>query len=695
MEVVIQDPENIEQQNLGTLIGIFEISDTSEDSSYIVNYLISIIKKEYFSKPRRGPVESFETALHKANLALSKLAEHGNINWIGKINVLCAVIEKNKLHLAQVGTASAFLLRSKTLINISENSSEENLEPNPLKTFDSVSSGKLELGDKLLIATESIFDIFSFEEIKKSALRFSAPEFVQFLRTALGNQLEKATVLIVDIKERAKEPEEHSRSQPAKHLNAFSQTAFARPAASQDKSKIRIETEMQEELEKSKNEFTNKKTGHIYIKEIDRPAGEKDYFSGRTSFLQDSVLAFKEKLDKLWRKASLNLKNSFAQFRQKASAVKLAPAKEKIKRSALALKEIMLIPFKDTGLSKKSAVSEETKNFPPKVPADKPRLRSSWLPSFSKLKDSLISLSYEQRLYALLIVLAIITVPYFGLQVSKRLVEKKSAPLPQEVSAIIVSLEQDKNVSRLENLTEVYAGNGLAGVINLNGKIFAVGQSEIVALDSGEKFSTPEDFGQITAAAGMNDLNLIFLINPEGKTVSFSSASKKLQNNTLAIPQGSTVADAKTYLTYIYLLDAKNNQIYRYPRAEGGFGQKFDWIKESLDLSEATGMAISENIFIANGGSILKLFRGKKQDFNLEQSATPIAPFKVYVLENSANIYVLDKINSRVVKLDASGNIISQYYNSEIDSAGDLAVAEANNTVYFSTPDAIKSFKME
>ena len=112
-------------------------------------------------------------------------------------------------------------------------------------------------------------------------------------------------------------------------------------------------------------------------------------------------------------------------------------------------------------------------------------------------------------------------------------------------------------------------------------------------------------------------------------------------------------------------------------------------------MSEATGMAISENIFIANGGSILKLFRGKKQDFNLEQSATPIAPFKVYVLENSANIYVLDKINSRVVKLDASGNIISQYYNSEIDSAGDLAVAEANNTVYFSTPDAIKSFKME
>ncbi|PJA86996.1 MAG: hypothetical protein CO141_01770, partial [Candidatus Moranbacteria bacterium CG_4_9_14_3_um_filter_42_9] len=166
-------------------------------------------------------------------------------------------------------------------------------------------------------------------------------------------------------------------------------------------------------------------------------------------------------------------------------------------------------------------------------------------------------------------------------------------------------------------------------------------------------------------------------------------------NNTLAIPDGIAITDAKTYLTYIYLLDAKNNQIYRYPRAEGGFGQKSDWVKESLDLSGATGMAIGENIFVAEGKNILKLFRGKKQDFNLEQSATPITPYKVYVLENNTDIYVLDKTNSRIIKLDASGNIITQYYNSEISGANDLAVDEANNTVYFSTPDDIKSFRME
>ena len=100
LETFVQEPENISQQSLGTLFGVFEISDNSEDSSYITNYLISVIKKEYYSKPKRGTVESFEAALHKANLALSKLAEHGNVAWIGKINVLlpCFSPARKKSH---------------------------------------------------------------------------------------------------------------------------------------------------------------------------------------------------------------------------------------------------------------------------------------------------------------------------------------------------------------------------------------------------------------------------------------------------------------------------------------------------------------------------------------------------------------------------------------------------------------------
>jgi hypothetical protein len=48
--------ENVTASSLGTLVGIFEVAEKSEDSAYIVNFLASVVKKEYFSNPRRGAI---------------------------------------------------------------------------------------------------------------------------------------------------------------------------------------------------------------------------------------------------------------------------------------------------------------------------------------------------------------------------------------------------------------------------------------------------------------------------------------------------------------------------------------------------------------------------------------------------------------------------------------------------------------
>lgn len=693
IEILVQYPENIDQQSLGTLIGIFEISDTSEDSSYIVNYLISTIKKEYFSRPRRGAIESFETALHKANLALSKLAENKNINWIGKLNVVCAVFEKNKLHLAKTGAASAFLLRSKTLTDISDGLAEQEAEPNPLKTFDNVSSGKLEIGDKLIITTDNIFDIFSFEEIKKSALRFSDAELVQFLKTALGHELEKAAALIVDIKETAPEPEIATHRRATVNINAFSQATFMKPPKIEIVSD-KIEKEIQAELDKSKDEFVNKKTGHIYIKGADHPPTESKFW-GDLSFYLDSIFeTWGSKIRKTSREIYVFLKKYFQGLWTKTGSLKITFPRELLRRWYFSVKNSRITFFTKIRSLKKNREDVKIEEAHLEAANRKLKIEFSFLPSFSRLKSSLAALSHEQKLYALLTVLAIVFVPYFGLQISKKMAEK-NVPIVQEIPPVKIPLELDKNVVRPENLNTAYSGQDILKTINLNGKLFTVTQTEISALDSGEKFAIPNDFGRITLAAGMNDLNLIFLINSDRKTISFSSVSKKFQDNILTIPEGSNIIDAQTYLTYIYLVDAKNNQIYRYPRAEGGFGEKSDWLKETIDLSGATSMAINENIFVADGKNILELFRGKKQDFNMEQSATPIKAFKVYASENSTSLYILDKVNSRIIKMDADGKIISQYYNSEIGDANDFSVEETTNTVYFSTLDAIESFGME
>jgi hypothetical protein len=95
VELFEYSPENIYQQPLGSLVGFFEIKEYSQDSAYIVNFLTSVLKKEYYINPKRPVTESLDSALHKVNLALSELAKQGNVEWLGKLNAAICVLEKN------------------------------------------------------------------------------------------------------------------------------------------------------------------------------------------------------------------------------------------------------------------------------------------------------------------------------------------------------------------------------------------------------------------------------------------------------------------------------------------------------------------------------------------------------------------------------------------------------------------------
>jgi hypothetical protein len=683
IEILVQEPENITQHNLGTLLGVFCVEELSEDSSYIANYLISVIRKEYFSRPKRPAIESFEAALHKANLALSKLAEHENVKWIGKLNAIIAVVEKNNLHVTQAGSTVAFLLRSKSLTDISDGLASVEAEPHPLKTFVNVSSGRLEPGDKVIIATSEIFNIFSLEEIKKSALRFSSEKFAQFLRTALGNELEKAAVLVAEIREKKESPA--PAVQKSENLNAFSQNAFQRQAAPENKE---MPKSNEAPIENGEN-WEEKKNGHIYIKEGSYPEAENSPLSEYSVIFGEWFGDAGEKIARAGKNIlawifslkipKINLPKSTLFSKQKTESSPATPASE------------ASLPI-TTPAPAKEFLATFKNSFRPSLQKIYALLRPIF-PDAAKLKSIAARLNRQQKFYASAIILAIIFVPLFALRLQKY-IQSKNAPAPAPVAEVVVPLASDKSVVRLENPTTLYAADGILAVINLNGKIFAVSQTQTADAQNSETFAIPADFGTIKLAAGMDDLNLLFLINEKNQILAFSPASKKFQPNNLAVPENSRITAAGTYLTYLYLVDSAGNQIYRYPRAEGGFGAKNNWLKNSLDLSQASGVALSDNIFVTAGQNILKLFKGQKQDFSLETATTPIVPFKIYTQPDSQNIFVLDKQNARIIKLDLNGQIIAQYYNAEISSANSFTIDEKTNTAYLATSSEIKSFSI-
>jgi hypothetical protein len=777
MEIFVAEPENIYQENLGKIAGIFEIVDDSEDSSYVVNYLISVIKKEYFSRPKRGAIESFEAALHRANLALSKLASHGNVSWIGHLNAVCMVIEKNNLHISQTGTASVLLLRSGMLTNISEGGESIPESTNPLKTFQDVLSGRMEDNDKIILATDSIFEIFSLEEIKKSALKFSRSDFIQFLNTALINELEKASVLIVDISEKEEE-EEAPAPRKSADINAFSQSSFQRTAPAQEQDvqkkqeeKREIIEEIKEEFKKTQDGFVDEKTGHIYIKDKDSTYESQysklEYISaskeklvgagnGFISSIKSKSHSFLERLksrpisasdpEKIVQpemappeseeisgsvpivikeektEKSLSIKENvvplISKFGQSAKKAGLAaknvflqkiffPAWEGIKKfSAFVALKIKSRrekqPAMETARPEAEPIYKDRDDFWKKrtyylenqPSRERFSLAKIFLPSFSKLKNIIVALSLTQKIHAIILVLAIIFVPLFIVRYEKSSKEEKTVAVQEPPQSIALPLEQDVNVTRIESLTSAYQGTSVLSVININGKNFAVEKDKIASLADSKKYPLSSEFQNADLVSQMDDLNFIFVIKNK-KIISLSATAGKFQDNNISMPDGAVIASARSYLTYLYLLDTKNSQIYRYPRAEGGFGEKTNWLKGAADFSGAKDMAINDNIYVTDGKEISKFFQGKKQDYSIEKTATSLSIDKLYTKTGSENLYVLDKTNSRILKLDKDGKILAQYYNSEIGSANDFAVDEENNTVYVSNENGVKSFGIE
>lgn len=692
IEIAIENPENVSLENLGTILGIFEITDESEDSSYIVNYLISVIKKEYFSKPKRGPIESLEAALNKANLALSKLAEHENINWIGQFNAVCAVFEKGNFYFSKTGETSVLLLRSHTLTDISREITPADTA-NPLKTFVDIVSGKLEEKDKIILSTNEIFEIFSAEEIKRSALKFSPDEFVQFLQTALVNELERVAVLVADVIQ--KEKEEPAYVPAPTEYNAFSQNTFEKKARPEIAEKQEMTQELQSILRQEGDDFVDKKTGHIYIKEdlyrysTGNSGGFFSSFHGKivviTSFLKPSRFfsflkwPFRKWQERKAKKAILVPAETIEELKPEMMESEFASPPEP-KRGFFEI-VFSAISFLFRGI--KSVVmffARMTKML------------------IVRIKNAWMRLSRQQKIYATIIILALIAIPYVIFSA------KKSAP-KEIVETVTENIPPAPNYDEIKgdakeiaNLTEIYSApdGDIKQTFIVKDRVMVVKNKEIVDAQSQEAFPLPDNFQNLKLLAKMDDLRLIFLLNSENKLTAFSPVTKKFQDNTFAIPDGAEIKKLGTYLTYLYAVDGKNGKIYRYPRAAGGFGDKADWLKDSADLSNVSGIAISENLYITDGKEIQKFFRGKKQDFSLKNpEGKTIVPDEIYNIGGSDNLFVLDKENMLVLKLDKDGNILAKFFSPEIKNTTSFAISEQENKVIFSTGNKVLAGDLE
>lgn len=782
--------ENIVKSPLGSLIGVFEITEQSEDSAYVVNFLASVAKKEYFSNGRRGSIESFEAALHKVNLALAELVRHGNIAWLGKFHGALGVLEKNNLHFSVTGGAEILLLRGEKISEISVGLASPESNIHPIKTFVEISSGHLMLGDKIILTSPELLELLPIEDLEKNALRMDGERFAQFLRTVLINELNMGGSLIVDLKESAVTKPTHTESKrtPVALGNIFSEQTFV----------PQVETEqstnpLPESDGLKSEEYIDSKTGHIYVqgdiseKRQEHPAFERTKFLAQdflhifSSFLvsqgkfvrkgkKQSVLFFDvlseqsiivtrksaRFLRKQWRKGmtasaskitSIRLPQISRKPEEVASSdtTPSSPYREETPKPYPILRnktaDITPPPAEeDNGVipnfMKEKLAAFYQKNTPTAVPiaVDVPpmeafREKNAILFSFFRKISQRISSSFQVFLKnisprvrmiikrvvlfwkkitvryqkrTLIISLLSIVVLMTGFFLLMRSFSRSTpAPIvetsqsPVETSAFPLATE--KNARLLEESPIIIATvqEPIATSVLLSDEIYLITASSILNTNDNKSYPLPTGNGTIRFASPMDDLRLIFVYTDTNELFSFSPISRTFTKNTLVLPAGALVEGIGTYLTYLYVLDKTTGQIYRFPRAEGGFGAGTTWLKNTLAIEDTAKMAINETIFVApNKTTVSAFFRGQFVK-NLESPATSLSITSLFTHPGLSNVYALDTENKRVLVWNQDGMLLAQYFSEQFANTESITANEKTNEIFLTTSDSLISFKID
>ncbi len=722
-------PENITQESLGTLVGVFSVSDHSESSGFVVNVLVSAVRKEYFANPRRGVIESFEAALHRMNLALAELVKNGQTGWIGNLHGSVAAIEKHSIHFSVTGSGRILLFRGDDLQDIGEGLASEEAAMHPLKTFVEISSGRLSPGDCLLLASPEIFDLFSDAELERSARRL-VPErkFSRFLETAMTNELRQGAVIVLSAEENVEEPAatekttREPKKKPEKIRNVFSAETFKK--AAEERAEIFREepsviVPTPEDIE-SRTRF-----GDIYVRGEEPENREEHPVITKLRWIIEDVMSFFRNLGRRAGEGIRQRKEAVSVAVSGSVTSSLLRARRSIgsiipKRNAVGKPPVMAEPKPEIREEREEMpLREPERKFPeirmpkihvPDIPIDRMRLLLSGFilhtvaplskdvarvfgaaarisakeagNAFAFLKRSFLALSPKHQLIAASSAAFAITLG--GVFAWNALMKDEAPPVPVIVTETPIPVfppENERNAGLATPETLVSISEDIVAPVFMKDSLYLVTGESIYDTGSSTSIPIPQG-GTIRYATGMDDLGLVFLMTEDGRLFAFAPSNRSFVENTLRLPSGFRPAGIGTFLTYLYVLEEGTGQVYRFPRAEGGFGDGLLWTREPMDTGTGT-IGVSENIYAATASVVQAFFRGKAAlGFTFEPPATPLSVTALCASEETPDRFaVVDRSAKRVIVYASDGHIVTQRFHESFEDASACSLSRDGNAV--------------
>jgi hypothetical protein len=141
----------------------------------------------------------------------------------------------------------------------------------------------------------------------------------------------------------------------------------------------------------------------------------------------------------------------------------------------------------------------------------------------------------------------------------------------------------------------------------------------------------------------------------------------------------------------LYVLDVKENQVWRYLPGQGGFDSERTPLLDGADLRNATELAVGQDVYVLDAKRGIRRFVGKAEaGFPLAGIDTPmISPAAISVLPGSNRIVVADRGNKRIIVASAEGMFLRQIVSASFTDLRAVAVDEGKGILYVLNGDTL------
>ncbi|MCF7856326.1 hypothetical protein K9N08_02085 [Candidatus Gracilibacteria bacterium] len=230
-----------------------------------------------------------------------------------------------------------------------------------------------------------------------------------------------------------------------------------------------------------------------------------------------------------------------------------------------------------------------------------------------------------------------------------------------EIQALRDELDNIRRYAGLTALTDLSKADAkvsLVGLEDFHGRKIAFDSHNLfdTALDVISATTEIDAVSTIKKAHFFDDRDAVVFLTADDKIVEWRDGEAVIadtDNETW-----KSAVDFGTYAKYIYLLDATNNQIWKYPRNRDSYGEATEY-NENADLTKAVSIAIDGDIWILQndidgdmGNDIIRLRKGEKKPLTISDLPADawVNPSKIYTNDSLKFVYVLDGANKRILR---------------------------------------------